>query len=224
MVNKQAMNIDFFVSLFKDRRQFIQLVRIKDVPEIAMDGSAYQYEAETLPELYDCLITVTQNENLQGGIQTGQVWLACFYNGDLNRGFLLRQLIDMKYPLHPKSKEGETVISSVPNKRINISNDPTAALTEPIPLGNELVTWLLKLTEQIKSLANDVESLNTWASTHTHPTAAIGPPSVPVVPPTVSTTEEKTAIERLERETETAKFLSDLAFIQEKSLKNSPPD
>ena len=198
------------------------LVKLLKNQEVAMDGSSYQVEAETIPEEYDCLLTVTQNENLEGGIAENQIWLAGFIDDNLNNGFLIRKIVNDQFKLHPKSKEGETVISSLPKKKINLSNDHTATLTENAVLGPELVQWLLKLTSEVKGLADKINSLKNWATTHTHPTAATGPPSTPTIPPTTTATPEKTAVTQLEQTTETAKFQSDLVFIQEKGLPNKP--
>ena len=74
----------------------------------------------------------------------------------------------MTDPLHPKAREGETVLSSRKGKKINVSNDHTAKLTENAVLGPELVKWLLKLTSEIKSLADDLESLKNTYNSHNH--------------------------------------------------------
>ena len=198
------------------------LVRILKNQEVAMDGSSYQVEVETIPEEYDALVHVTQNENLEGGIAENQIWLAGFIDDNLNNGFLIRKIVNDQFKLHPKAKMGETVVSSLPKKKINLSNDHTAKLTENAVLGPELVKWLLKLTAEVKGLADKINSLKTWATTHTHPTAATGPPSTPTIPPTTTATPEKTAVTQLEQTTETDKFQSDLVFIQEKNLTNKP--
>ena len=210
------------------------LVKLLKNQEVAMDGSSYQVEAETIPEEYDCLLTVTQNENLEGGIAENQIWLAGFIDDNLNNGFLIRKIVNDQFKLHPKSKEGETVISSLPKKKINLSNDHTATLTENAVLGPELVKWLLKLTAEVKGLADELNSLNSKFLNHAHPTAAVGIPSYPGpfpagTPPHRSNplnsnpaNSEKTAITQLEQTTETDKFNSDLVFIQEKGLPNKP--
>ena len=207
------------------------LVRILKNQEVAMDGSSYQVEVETIPEEYDALVHVTQNENLEGGIAENQIWLAGFIDDNLNNGFLIRKIVNDQFKLHPKAKMGETVVSSLPKKKINLSNDHTAKLTENAVLGPELVKWLLKLTAEVKGLADKINSLKTWAGTHTHlgkflpnpdPTNPGLPTLTPIPPPTTTATPEKTAVTQLEQAIETNKFLSDLIYFQEKNLTNKP--
>ena len=231
------LNIDSLRQIMSDpsRDLSLHLVKITKNQQIAMDGSSYQVEGEIIPEEYECLLTCLQNENLQGGIAENQIWLAGFIDNNLNSGFLIRQLINDQFKLHPKAKAGETVVSSLPKKKINLSNDHTAKLTENAVLGPELVKWMLKLTAEIKGLADKLNSLNAKFLNHTHPTAVVGPISLagPInsagVPPyntnplnSNPATPEKTAVTQLEQTTETDKFQSDLVFIQEKNLPNKP--
>ena len=205
------------------------LVRILKNQEVAMDGSSYQVEVETIPEEYDALVHVTQNENLEGGIAENQIWLAGFIDDNLNNGFLIRKIVNDQFKLHPKAKMGETVVSSLPKKKINLSNDHTAKLTENAVLGPELVKWMLKLTAEIKAIGDKVNSLNTWAISHTH--IASGPGSQPT-PANISYSitcssrnnsySQKAKIVQLEQAIETNKFLSDLIYFQEKNLTNKP--
>ena len=122
------ININKLRQLFKEttRDLSIQIVRLTEESEVAMDGTAYQHSAEIVPDRLECLVTVTQNENLEGGILKDQLWLAGFINKNLNHGFLIRKIVNDPFPLHPKSKMGETVLSSVPKAKINISNDHKA--------------------------------------------------------------------------------------------------
>ena len=216
------ISIDKLRQIFKDPTASLtlQIVRINKI-EVAMDGSSYQAECETLPDEYEFLATITQNENLEGGVAEGQLWLAGLVGNDLNNGFLIRKINNDKSKLHPKAKEGGTVLSSQPGKNVYVSNNHDAVLHQAGILGPELVKWLLKLSSEVKGIADKVNSLKNWATTHAHPTAAIGPASPPIVPPTTTATPEKTAITQLEAKTETDKFLSDLFFIQEKG-KNNP--
>ena len=212
------------------------LVRILKNQEVAMDGSSYQVEVETIPEEYDALVHVTQNENLEGGIAENQIWLAGFIDDNLNNGFLIRKIVNDQFKLHPKAKMGETVVSSLPKKKINLSNDHTAKLTENAVLGPELVKWILKLTAEIKAIGDKVNSLSTKFITHLHlssaPGSPTGPASAPTPPPTLvnpvtpiaptTTVSEKAKIVQLEQAIETNKFLSDLIYFQEKNLTNKP--
>ena len=211
------------------------LVRILKNQEVAMDGSSYQVEVETIPEEYDALVHVTQNENLEGGIAENQIWLAGFIDDNLNNGFLIRKIVNDQFKLHPKAKMGETVVSSLPKKRINLSNDHTAKLTENAVLGQELVKWMLKLTTQIKSIADKLTSLDGGFQRHIHATTS-GTTATPIAPrpptwmagdgdtaiPTTTATPEKNAIAQIEQAIETNKFLSDLIYFQEKNLTNKP--
>ena len=219
------INISKLRQLFKEptRDLSIQIVRLGDESEVAMDGTAYQHSAETVPDRLECLVTVTQNENLEGGILKDQLWLAGFVNRNLNHGFLIRRIVNDPFPLHPKSKMGETVLSSVPKAKINVSNDHKAMLKENAVLGQELKTWLKELVTEVKSLAADLESLKTSFNSHTHPSSAPGSPTGPAAPlSAVSTTSETTKLNTLEGDERINKILSDLLFIQEKNLDNSP--
>ena len=142
----------------------------------------------------------------------------------MNDGYLLRQIVNDPFPLHPKAKESETVISSNPKKKINISNDHSATLTENAVLGPELIVWLLKLTEQIKSLADDITTLDSRiiSLAESGSWGVAGPKAIGWTANRASGTAEKTKITELEQTAETDKFLSDLLYIQEKDLTNSP--
>ena len=221
------ININKLRQLFKEttRDLSIQIVRLGDESEVAMDGTAYQHSAEIVPDRLECLVTVTQNENLEGGILKDQLWLAGFINKNLNHGFLIRKIVNDPFPLHPKSKMGETVLSSVPKSKINISNDHKAMLKENAVLGQELKAWLKELVAEVKSLAGDVESLKNTFNSHTHATSAPGTPTGPALPiSTVTTAGETTKLNTLEGDQRIDKILSDLLFIQEKNLDNSPDE
>ena len=199
-----------------------------------MDGGSFQHSAETVPDRLECLVTVTQNENLEGGILKDQLWIAGFINNNLNHGFLIRKIINDPFPLHPKSKMGETVLSSVPKKKINISNDHKAMMKENGVLGQELKTWLVELTDEVKSVAGDVESIKNKLNsliakynTHTHvdPVSGVVAPTASVETPTpATTTPEQTALDALKEDMRIDRILSDLLFIQEKDLENSPEE
>ena len=134
------ISIDRLRQIFKEPTAdlSLQIVMLTEELEVATDGSIYQHSAETVPDRLECLVTVTQNENLEGGILKDQLWLAGFINNNLNHGFLIRKIVNDPFPLHPKSKMGETVLSSVPKKKINISNDHKAMLKENAVLGQDL--------------------------------------------------------------------------------------
>ena len=136
------INIDKLREALKDPTQmsFIGIVKILENKEIATDGSAYQVTAELVPEGYECLVNVTQNENLQSGIKAGQLWLTGFIEGKINEGFLIRQIVTIPDPLHPKARMDETVISSLQGKNINISNNQEAVLNENAVLGQSRQT------------------------------------------------------------------------------------
>lgn len=221
------ISIDRLRQIFKEPTAdlSLQIVMLTEELEVATDGSIYQHSAETVPDRLECLVTVTQNENLEGGILKDQLWLAGFINNNLNHGFLIRKIVNDPFPLHPKSKMGETVLSSVPKKKINISNDHKAMLKENAVLGQELKTWLKELVSEVKSLARDVESLKTSYNGHTHIGGLPGSPTATPLPvSTVSTTGEVTNLNTLEADERIDKILSDLLFIQEKALDNSPDD
>ena len=227
-------NIDFLREVVKDPASSpsFKLAKILEEPEVANDGSAFQVQVEIVPEGYETLITVPQNENLEGGLQKEQLWIACFlHSGNINNGFLLKKVITQPDPLHPKSKMGETVISSIPKKKINISNDHSAQLTENAVLGQALKAWNVRLCEEIISLADDIEAIKNKLnsligkySSHTHVVAfGVASPTPMTETPTPTTTAtEKSKVNTLKGDPETDKWLSDLAFIQEKGLTNSP--
>ena len=225
MIKRQSVaHLGTLKQIFKDNRQFIHVVEILE-EEMALDGGSYNLKVEIVYNAHECFVNCTFNPHLHGPVLKGDIWVCCFINGDLRHGFLLQKISNLNCPIHPKAREGETVLSSRANKKINVSNDQGAMLDQNAVLGPKLVEWLLKLTEEIKNLADDIESLKTWATSHIHTSAAPGSPTtMPVVSPTTSTAPEKTAIQQLERETETKKFLSDLLYIQEKDLTNSPEE
>lgn len=224
-----------YKELFKDNRDFLRIVRITK-EEVASDGSGTRMLCETVPDSLQCFITLSFNPALQSPAEKDDLWLVGFVNGDLNNGIAIQKIYNIKEPAHPKTvMQGETVLSSRKSKKINVSNDHSATLTENAVLGPSLVTWLLKLTTEIKSLADDLESLKNTYNSHNHNYIdTIGGPSTPIPTPkvttanagpsSVTTSPEKSAIENIEQETETDKFLSDLLYIQEKGLENSPKE
>ena len=215
--------IALFKQLFSDNRDFFRVVRILK-EEMATDGSSYHLQAETVQDSLECLVNSSFDPAVQSPIQKNDLWLCAFINGDLQNGILIQRIHNLTAPLHPKLvNSGETVLSSREGKRINVSNDHSATLTESAVLGPALVEWLKKLTKEIKGLADDINSLAGNVRTHVHPTTTPGSPTLAPTPPnTVTSAPEKTAITNLEAKTETDKFLSDLFYIQEKGLNNSP--
>ena len=208
--------------IFDRNREFFKLVKVNRV-EVAADGSSYKAECETAEDGLECFVNFSFNGDLESQCMPGDVWLCAFVNGDLNQGFLLQRIHNMTAPLHPKSRGGDTVLGSRPKKKIHLSNDHEATLMNSAVLGPELVAWLLKLSSEVKGLADKINSLVTWAAAHTHVSAAPASPTTPPAPPpTTTAAPEKLAVTALEATTETDKFLSDLVFIQEKGLKNSP--
>ena len=222
MQKRSRGEISVYRQLFADNRDFFRIVRIVK-EELATDGSSYRLQAETVQDGLECLLNSSFDPALQSPIKEGDLWIAGFINGDLQNGILLQRLHSLADPLHPKAVMSETVLSSRKGKRINVSNDHGATLTENAVLGPALVVWLKKLTAQVKGLADGINSLAQHGRTHTHVSGAPGTPTATPVPPATATaTPEKTAITNLEADTETSKFLSDLLFIQEKGLDNSP--
>ena len=183
-MKKQTIGqISLYRQLFKDNKDFLRLVKILD-EEMAVDGGSYQVKAETVTDSLECLLNMSFDPALQSPAQRDDIWLAGFINGDLNNGIAIHRLYNISSPLHPKSREGETVLSSRKGKKINVSNDHTATLTENAVLGPALVTWLLKLTAEIKSLADDLESLKNTYNSHNHNYIdTIGGPSTPAPTP-----------------------------------------
>ena len=223
---KKRQNISqlsLYRQLFRDNRQFIRIIKVLE-EEMATDGASYQLEVETIPDGHQCLVNYSHPPDLTGPAKKDDLWLAIFLGGDLNNGYLIQRLANMSFPIHQKTRMGETVLGCRRGKRINLSNNSEAKLTENLMLGPEFVVWLLKLTEQIKSLADDIESLKNSFNRHQHSVAAQpGPPTgIPTFGNTglslITTSTEKTKITELEQTTETDKFLSDLAYIQEKGL------
>ena len=226
MIKRKAHGeIALFKQLFSDNRDFFRVVRILK-EEMATDGSSYHLQAETVQDGLECLVNSSFDPAVQSPIQKNDLWLCAFINGDLRNGILIQRIHNITAPLHPKVvREGETVLSSRKGKRINVSNDHSATLTESAVLGPALVKWLKKLTTEVKSLADDINSLAGNLRTHTHVGGPPGSPTGPPTPPaTASATPEKTAITNLEAKTETDKFLSDIFYIQEKGLDNSPKE
>lgn len=224
--------------LCRDKREWLSLCKIIE-EEMASDGSAYQVLATTIPNQVEVLLTVTSDPAINSPARKDDLWICVFLEGDFNKGFLIQKITNMDQVLHPKAKEGETVVSSRPQKKINISNDHSAVLDEPALLGKTSSEWLVKLCEVIKSIAADLESLKLTYNAHTHafahvhtpPNAGISTgPAIPAntITPTsasiVTTTPEQGELDTLKSDNEQNKLKSDLVFIQEKKLTNSPPE
>ena len=234
MQRKIHGQIALYKQLFRDNRDFFRIVRVTKV-EVATDGSGTMLQCETVTDGLECFVSLSWDPALQSPVNEMDLWLVAFINGDLNNGIAIHRLYNMKDKQHPKGvMEDWTILSSREKKKVGVSNDHMATMTESAVLGPSLVVWLLKLTEQIKSIADDLESVKNTYNRHNHNYIdTIGGPSVPVPTPKVTTANtgvsavttapEKQAIVNLERKTETDKFLSDLLFIQEKGLTNSPP-
>lgn len=217
MQKKQIVSgLSVYKQLFRDNRQYFVLVKIVEV-EVAEDGASVQVTAEDVLNGHEHFFNASFDSALQGAILKNELWVACFANGDTSYGFLIQKVANEKHTIHPKARQGETVLSCTQGKKVNISSNHEAVLDQSAVLGPELVEWLLKLTAEVKGLANKINSLSQWAATHTHPVVSVGSPTgPPVVPATTTATPEKTAIEAIEPESETDKFLSDFCFIQER--------
>ena len=232
-MNKSVIgNIGLYREIFKDDRDFLRVVRIEKV-EVATDGSGTRMLCETVIDSLECFIALSFDPALQSPPEKGDLWLAGFINGNLNQGIAIQRIYNLPDPAHPKTvMEGHTVLSSRVKKKVMISNDHKAEMTENAVLGPELVKWLLELTEEVKGIADKVNTLSSNLNSHIHQVTSIGAPSGPAgvllggvsVPlaTSVTTAPEKASIEQIEADTETDKFLSDLMFIQEKQLDNSP--
>ena len=222
-------SIALYRELFAQEKDFLRIVKINS-EEIARDGSGYNLQAETIPDGLECYISMSFDSAVESHAKKDDIWLCGFIDGQLGQGYLLKKLHNMSDVLHPKAREGETVLTSRKGKKINVSNDHLAAMIENAVLGKQLVAWLLKLTAEIKGIADEVNTLKNSYNSHQHIQALPLYPAVPPTGPTTAllsstsadTTPEKTSIEQLERKTETDKWLSDLLYIQEKNLDNSP--
>ena len=203
---KQKASLASIAQMLAVRKQFLHIVRVID-EEMAEDGGSYQLLVELVQNSHECMVNCTFDPHLYGPAKKNDLWIAGFAQGDLNNGFLLQKLANLEDKIHPKARQDETVLSSRPKKRINISNDPRAQLTEPAVLGEQLRLWLVTLTEQVISLANSYNS-------HSHVSHGSPTPAQTAVQATLNT---------LKTQQRTAQWLSDLLFLQEKNLTNSPP-
>lgn len=220
MIRKQGLaDISMFQQVFRDNKQFINIVKIVD-QEVDTEGGSYNLNVNLVNTDTDTYVTATFNPSIQGPILKNELWLACFINGDLNNGFLIKRICNVECKLHAKARVDETVVTSKKGKNINLSNNTDAKLKENAVLGKELVSWMLQVTSQIRSLATKIDVMNAQILAHTH---IVTLPTLPNTPPTgwvpVVATDVTIAITRLETFIETDKFLSDLVFIQEKGLK-----
>ena len=172
-MKKQSIGqVALYKQLFRDNRDFFRVVKILG-EEVATDGGSYHLQAETVTDSLECLLNMSFDPALQSPAKKDDIWLAGFVNGDLNNGIAIQRLYNMTAPLHPKAREGETVLSSRKGAKINVSNDHTATLTENAVLGPELVTWLLKLSAEVKGIGDKVNSHVSWARTHLHTSGAV---------------------------------------------------
>ena len=215
MKKGRQFDINEFRQLLMSNTIWFQLVRITselDDQEIAMDGSSYQVEAVTIPDLNPILLHVTQNAGLECSPRKDQIWLCAFdyYRGG-RQAFLIQKLVDMQSLLHPKAREKHTVVKSESDKHIYCTNKLDAEF-EPSVLGDQLKTWLISLVDEVRSVAGDVESLKNTFNTHLHVSSG----SPPSIPSGVTTTSEQTALNRLKSDAEIDKIQSDMTFIQSK--------
>ena len=159
-MNKSVIgNIGLYKEIFKDDRDFLRVVRVEKV-EVATDGSGTRMLCETVIDSLECFIALSFDPALQSPPEKGDLWLAGFINGNLNQGIAIQRIYNLPDPAHPKTvMEGHTVLSSRVKKKVMISNDHKAEMTENAVLGPELVKWLLKLTEEVKGIADDLETL-----------------------------------------------------------------
>ena len=224
------MNIDEIRQILQKNIAEFQLVKLKTA-EVAMDATAYQCEAEIVPDGIDCLITITQNDAIESGIKEGQVWVCLFYKGNTREGYAIRRMITQPDPLHEKSKEGHTVVRSLQDKKIYLSNKRDATLEENAVLGQELKKYLKEIVTEIRALSNAVNTVNqrawqaaTWGIAANTPAGALGiaPTATPELLKWIGAempyTPEKIAeLALLDGDLKINKILSDLTFHQEKS-------
>lgn len=218
MIKKDTLiNLGMFKQLFEDKINSISLVEVIE-EEIAKDGSAYTVRCLTHPEGLECHLNLPSYAEVSAQAIKGDLWLAVFINNDIDQGFLVSPLNNSLRTMHPKARDGETVLQSRKDKSIFISNSHDATLTEPLILGNELKTWLIELTAAIMQLITAVATLNAAFNAHTHSHAAPGPPT-PAAPSSTANTDQPTqTLQGLIADPRIDRILSDLAYIQEKGL------
>ena len=217
-------NLSIFKEALRDNREWISLCQVME-EEMAMDGSAYQVKVETIPLGKEALVNVTRDPAISSPARPGDLWIVCFLSGNYNNGFLIKQVTSMEEKIHPKSVDGETVVSSRENKKINISNDPKAKLDEPLLLGKTTSEWLVKLVKEVKKINDKVETLNSKYKTHIHTSSSLTPQlPIPAAedPQLAADPLTDRNLTNLESDPEQEKLKSDLAFVQERGLQNSP--
>ena len=233
MIKRQSIGqLNLYKKMFAENREFVRLARVLNV-EIAKDNSSYNVFCETVDDAREFFATYSFNSAVQGQVLKNELWVVLFLDGDINQGLLVTKLHNLDDKFHPKAGGGNTVLTCPPGgKKIHISNNPTAILNENAVLGQALRAWLIRLCDQVRSLADDVESIKnklnahiTKYNTHVHIASGPGAPTAPTVsvdtPSAVTTAPEKTAVGTLKSDAELDKLLSDLCFIQERD-KNTP--
>ena len=217
-------NLASFKEALRDTKEWVSLCLIME-EEMAMDGSAYQVKVETLPLRREALVNVTRDPAISSPVRKNDLWICVFLNGDYNRGFLIQQISTLEDKIHPKSVAGETVVSSRERKKINLSNDPKANLDEPALLGKTVSEWLVDLIEQIKNLDDKVETLKSVYKTHVHGSSS-NPPSLPIPasadPRVAPSSGVNNGLDTLKSDQKQDTLKSDLVFLQERGLRNSP--
>lgn len=215
--SQQIINTALFSQIFNENREWITLCQIME-EEMAMDGSAYQVRVETIPLNREALVHVARDPAISSPAREGDLWICCFLKGDHNNGFLLQKVTNMNEKIHPKSVEGETVVSSRKEKNINLSNNPLADLDNPVLLGKVTSEWLVKLTKKIEDLTDDLNALVAKYNAHLllPQTTSTLPAQIPNQG-TASTV--KVELGTLKSDAEQTKLKSDLVFVQERGLK-----
>lgn len=210
------MNIDKLKQIFNNQKAEFHLVKLTAEEEIAADGSDYSWSAEIVPDGLECLIKISQNEVLAGGAKEGQIWLALFLGGNVNQGFAIRKMVNMKEKMHPKAKDLHTVLGALKDKKIYLSSDHSKNVSENAVLGQALKTWLVALTEEIISINDELNTLKGTYSGHVHPTFLDYAPTAPPTATSVPSASEKIKLTELKGDTEQNKILSELIYLEEK--------
>ena len=231
MNRSNIAGISYLKQLFQEQRQYFTFVKVVKTSlnnseggsvdqesEIAEDGSSYL--VRVLTEYGDeTTVKMGMLPSISSQARVNDLWLACFIDGNRSDGVLIAFLHNEQCPMHPKTREGETVISSLKEKNINLSNNHAAGLSEPAVLGNVLTSWLENLSDEIKKIGSKVDDLKSDFNAHTHSNGNMGAPTgPPISTSSVSTQTERAAIDTLKSDAETSKYKSDLVFIQEKGL------
>jgi hypothetical protein len=187
--------------IFKDTRLHIGVGTIVKLG-LANDGSKLRVMVNLLPENRQVVAQMTFSDVMDVEFpEIDDLAIVAFIDGHPDECYVLRLVNNKDEPIPKFAQQGDKVVYSRAGMKNYIGSDtkvgigrPNIEPSEPLVLGTQLQTLLENvltqlaqlsgdlntLAGQVNDLATEVQTISTNVSTHTHPTAAPGPPSPPL--------------------------------------------